>query len=163
MGVTTIMGSTQRQLKSDLAEALRAKDEFAKSNIRMLMAAIATEQVAGQSPRELSDAEELEVIAREQRKRQDSAATYADAGRTDLADKEAAEARYMARYLPAPLTEHEIAALVEEEIAALRARGETPSMKHMGSLVKAVNARTAGRSEGKVVAGLVRSALTSPA
>ncbi len=155
------MGSTKQQLKSDLADALRARDEFAKSNIRMLMAAITTEEVAGDSPRELSDAEELDVVAKEQRKRRDSAATYADAGRSDLADKEAAEAEYMARYLPVPLTGDEVEALVAEEVAALRATGETPSMKHMGGLVKAVNARAAGRAEGKVVAGLVRSALNS--
>ena len=155
------MGSTQQQLKSDLADALRAKDEFAKSNIRMLMAAITTEQVAGDSPRELSDAEELEVVAREQRKRKDSAATYADAGRSDLAEKESAEAQYMARYLPTPLSNDEVQALVAEEVASLQARGETPSMKHMGSLVTAVNARAAGRAESKVVAGMVRSALNA--
>lgn len=155
------MGSTKRQLKSDLADALRARDEFAKSNIRMLMAAITTEEVAGDSPRELSDSEELDVVAREQRKRRDSAATYADAGRSDLADKEAAEAEYMARYLPEPLTPDEVQALVEGEVAVLTASGETPSMKHMGALVKTVNARAAGRADGKVVAGLVRTALNS--
>ncbi len=155
------MGSTKQQLKTDLADALRARDEFAKSNIRMLMAAIGNEEVAGDAPRELSDDEELKVVAREQRKRRDSAATYADAGRADLADKEAAEAEYMARYLPAPLTGDELERLVTEEVAALEAEGETPSMKHMGSLVKAVNARAAGRAEGKVVAALVRASLTS--
>lgn len=155
------MGSTKQQLKNDLTDALRAKDEFAKSNIRMLMAAITTEEVAGDSPRQLSDAEELEVVAREQRKRRDSAATYAEAGRGDLADRETAEAEHMARYLPIPLEHHEVAALVKEEVDALRDSGETPSMKHMGSLVKAVNARAAGRAEGKVVAALVRSNLTS--
>lgn len=155
------MGSTKQQLKSDLADALRAKDEFAKSNIRMLMAAITTEEVAGDSPRQLSDTEELEVVAREQRKRKDSAATYADAGRSDLADREVAEAEHMARYLPVPLNHQEVEALVSDEVGALRASGETPSMKHMGALVRAVNARAAGRAEGKVVATLVRNALTS--
>lgn len=155
------MGSTKTQLKHDLADALRAKDEFAKSNIRMLMAAITVEEVSGASPRELSDPEELDVVAKEQRKRRDSASTYADAGRSDLADKESAEAEYMARYLPAPLTTDEVTALVAEEVAALRAAGESPTMKHMGALVKAVNARAAGRAEGKVVAGLVRGALNA--
>lgn len=155
------MGSTKRQLKSDLADALRAKDDFAKSSIRMLMAAITVEEVAGAEPRELSDPEELEVVAREQRKRNDSAATYADAGRPELAEKEAAESEYMARYLPTPLTTVEVQALVQEEVDALRSSGETPSMKNMGALVKSVNARAAGRAEGKVVAGLVRSALNS--
>ena len=155
------MGSTKQQLKSDLADALRAKDEFAKSNVRMLMAAITTEEVAGDTPRQLSDAEEVDVVAREQRKRRDSSATYADAGRADLADKEAAEAEFMSRYLPVPLTRAEVEALVRDEVAALVATGETPTMKHMGGLVKAVNAKAAGRAEGKVVAELVRGALNS--
>ncbi len=153
------MGSIKQQLRADLTDALRAKDEFAKSNVRMLMAAIKTEEVAGDSPRELSDGEEIDVVAKEQRKRRDSAETYAGAGRTDLADKEAAEAEFMARYLPVPLTRDEVKALVSEEVETLIATGETPSMKHMGTLVKTVNARAAGRAEGKVVAELVRGAL----
>ncbi len=155
------MGSIKRQLKSDLADALRAKDGFAKSNIRMLMAAITTEEVAGDTPKELSDAEEVDVVAKEQRRRRDSSTTYADAGRSDLAEREAAEGEYMARYLPVPLTTDEVQALVAEEVASLRSSGETPSMKHMGGLVRAVNARAAGRAEGKVVAGLVRNALNA--
>lgn len=153
------MGATKKQLRTDLTDALRAKDEFAKSNVRMLMAAITTEEVAGDSPRELSDAEEVDVVAREQRKRKDSAETYAGAGRTDLAEKEAAEAEFMARYLPAPLSRDDVKVIVQEEVDALVATGETPSMKHMGGLVRTVNTRTAGRAEGKVVAELVRAAL----
>ncbi len=155
------MGATKKQLRADLTDALRAKDEFAKSNVRMLMAAITTEEVAGDSPRELSDAEEVDVVSKEQRKRRDSAETYAGAGRMDLADKESAEAEFMARYLPVPLTRDEVKVLVAEQVEALVSTGETPSMKHMGGLVKAVNARVAGRAEGKVVAELVRGALNS--
>lgn len=155
------MGSTKKQLKSDLVDALRAHDEFAKSNIRMLMAAITTEEIAGDTPVELTDVQEVDVVAKEQRKRRDSAAIYADAGRSELAEKETAEAEYMARYLPVPLSEDDVKAMVAEEVATLVAGGETPSMKHMGGLVKAVNARAAGRAEGKVVAGLVRNALTT--
>ena len=155
------MGSIKRDLKADLTDALRAKDEFAKSNVRMLMAAIKTQEVAGDSPRELSDGEEVDVVAKEQRKRRDSSETYAAAGRTDLAEKEAAEAEFMSRYLPVPLTRDEIQALVSEEVESVIAAGETPSMKHMGTLVKNVNARAEGRAEGKVVAELVRGSLNS--
>lgn len=153
------MGATKAQLKADLVDALRAKDEFAKSNIRSLMAAITTQEVAGDTARELSDAEELDVVVKEQRKRKDSAETYAEAGRMDLADKESAESEFIARYLPAPLTRDEVRAMVDSEVAVLQARGETPSMKHMGALVKAVNAKASGRTEGKLVAELVRGAL----
>ncbi len=155
------MGATKKQLRADLTDALRAKDEFAKSNVRMLMAAITMEEVAGDSPRELSDTEEVDVVSREQRKRKDSSETYAGAGRQDLANKEAAEAEFMARYLPVPLTRDEVTAIVRDEVEALVATGETPSMKHMGGLVKAVNAKAGGRAEGKVVAELVRAALNS--
>lgn len=153
------MGATKQQLKADLVDALRAKDDFAKSNIRSLMGAITVAEVAGDTARALSDAEELDVVVKEQRKRKDSAETYADAGRPELAEKEAAEAEFIARYLPLPLTRDEVQAMVAEEVSALVAAGETPSMKHMGALVKAVNSKAAGRTEGKVVADLVRSAL----
>lgn len=155
------MGASKDRLKADLVTALRAKDEHAKTTIRSLMAAIANEEVAGDEPRQLSDAEELKVITREQRKRKDSAETYADAGRQDLADKENAEADLISAYLPQPLTADELKTIVDEEVQAVRAAGEEPSMKQMGQIVKAVNARAAGRADGGTVAGLVRSALSA--
>lgn len=150
------MAATKDRLKRDLAAALRARDETAKSNIRMMMAALTVEEVAGDTARELSDAEELAVVTKEMRKRRDSAETYAAAGRQDLADKESAEAEFIAAYLPAPLTDVELAALVDEEIAAL---GSPATMKNMGGLVKAVTARAEGRAEGRTIAALIRARL----
>ena len=153
------MAATKTRLKAELAKALRAKDEFTKSTIRMMLAAITVEEVAGKVARELSDGEELAVITKERRKRLDSAATYAEAGRPELAEKENAEAEFMAAYLPTPLTDEELNALVEAEVAKVRAAGETPTMKHMGALVKAVNAAAAGRAPGAEVAARVKAAL----
>jgi len=153
------MAATKTRLKAELAKALRAKDEFTKSTIRMMLAAITVEEVAGKVARELSDAEELAVITKERRKRLDSAATYAEAGRPELAEKENAEAEFMAAYLPTPLTDEELDALVEAEVAKVRAAGETPTMKHMGALVKAVNAAAAGRAPGAEVAARVKAAI----
>ncbi|MDO4784171.1 MAG: GatB/YqeY domain-containing protein [Propionibacteriaceae bacterium] len=150
------MGSLKTRLRADLVVALRAKDEAAKTNIRLTLGAIQVEEVAGESARELSDAEELAVVQREVRKRRDSAEAYAAGGRPDLAAKETAEADWLSRYLPAALTEDEVRAIVDEEVA----RVEGASMKQMGQIVKAVNARVAGRAEGKLVATLVRAALT---
>ena len=144
------------QLRADLAVAMRAKDEAAKMNIRMTLGAIQTEEVAGEVARELSNDEELAVVQREVRKRRDSAEAYASAGRQELADKETAEADWLSRYLPAALTEDELAAIVAEEVAAV----EGASMKNMGQIIKAVNARAEGRAEGKTIAALVRSALS---
>jgi len=153
------MAATKTRLKAELAKALRAKDEFTKSTIRMMLAAITVEEVAGKVARELSDGEELAVITKERRKRLDSAATYAEAGRPELAEKENAEAEFMAAYLPTPLTDEELEALVEAEVAKVRAAGETPTMKHMGALVKAVNAAAAGRAPGAEVAARVKAAI----
>jgi len=150
------MAATKDRLKRDLAAALRAKDEAAKMNIRMMMGAITVAEVAGDTARELSHAEELAVVTKEMRQRRDAAATYAEAGRADLAEKESAEAEFISRYLPAPLTEDELVALVDDAIAAL---GEAPTMKHMGAIVKAVGAKAEGRADGKQIATLVRSRL----
>ena len=146
------MAATKTRLKAELAKALRAKDEFTKSTIRMMLAAITVEEVAGKVA-------ELAVITKERRKRLDSAATYAEAGRPELAEKENAEAEFMAAYLPTPLTDGELDALVEAEVAKVRAAGETPTMKHMGALVKAVNAAAAGRAPGAEVAARVQAAI----
>lgn len=150
------MAAMKDQLRADLAVAMRAKDEAAKMNIRMTLGAIQTEEVAGEVARELSNDEELAVVQREVRKRRDSAEAYASAGRQELADKETAEADWLSRYLPAALTEDELAAIVAEEVAAV----EGASMKNMGQIIKAVNARAEGRAEGKTIAALVRSALS---
>lgn len=153
------MGASKERLRADLASALRAKDEVAKTTIRSLLAAISNEEVAGDTPRALSDAEEIKVITKEQRKRRDSAQTYADAGRQELADHENVEAEFIAAYLPQPLTADELRAMVDAEVQAVRDAGETPSMKQMGAIVKAVNARAAGRADGGTVAGMVKKTL----
>lgn len=151
------MGATKTRLKTDLAAALRAKDETAKTNIRNMMAAITVEEVAGASARELSDAEELAVLNKEMKKRRESAEIYAEAGRPELAEKETAEADFIAGYLPAPLTAEELTAMVDEAVAGL---DHEPTMKDMGALVKSVGAKADGRAEGKEIAALVRARLS---
>ena len=154
------MGDLKNRLKADLVTAMKARDEAAKSNLRMAIAAIANEEVAGKQAHELSDAEELQVITKEVNKRRDSAEAYAAGGRPELAAKETSEAEFLTRYLPAPLTSEELDAIVAEELAAVEADlGEKPGMKQMGTVVKAVNGRVAGRAQGKEVAARVRAAL----
>ena len=154
------MGTLKDQLRADLVIAMKAKDDAAKSNLRMALAAIGTEEVAGPLARELTDAEETTVVTREVNKRKDSAEAYAAGNRPELAAKEAAEAAFLSAYLPAPLTAEELQALVDAEIAAASAGGEAPTMKQMGTIIKAVGAKAAGRADGGTIAGLVRAALT---
>lgn len=99
------------------------------------------------------------MLTREVAKRKDSAQAYTDGKRPELA--ELAEATVLQAYLPAALTEDELDALVAEEVAtAAAALGEAPTMKQMGQVIKAVNARAQGRTEGAVVAAKVRGALS---
>lgn len=154
------MGALKDRLKAELVVAMKARDEAAKSNIRMVLAAIGTEEVAGKEARELTEADEQQVVAREVRRRKDSAEAYAAGGRPELADKERSEAEFLSKYLPAQLSDDEVRALVDAEIEKASAGGERPTMKQMGQIIKAVNAQAQGRAEGGTIAKLVRAALS---
>ena len=153
-------GPVMLRLKADLVTAMKTGDAQGKSTLRMAIAALQNAEVAGESVRALSEPEEIAVLTREVKTRRESAETYAAAGRPELADKETAEADYLSRYLPQPLTLDELAALVDEKVTALAAeRGTAPTMKDMGTLVRAVNEAAAGRAEGAAVASLVKAHL----
>lgn len=152
------MGAVKNQLQSDLVTAMKNRDDRAKSTIRMVIAAMTNAEVSG-AAHELSDEEELRILTREVRTREESARTYAEAGRTELAGKESAEAAFLSRYLPPKLSEEELTGIVAEEIQGV-CGDRPPTMKDMGAIVKAVNARAAGRAEGRVVAALVKRGIT---
>ncbi len=154
------MSEFSDRLRADLVAAMKAHDELTKSTLRMAVAAIKNEQVAGKEARELSDAEVLGVLNREVAKRRDSAEAYTAGNRPELAEKELAEIEVLQRYLPAALTDAELDAIVTEEVAAAAAQlGSAPTMRQMGLVIKAVNARAAGRAEGATVAAKVKAAL----
>lgn len=155
------MAELKTQLKTDLVAAMKAHDELRKNTLRSAISAIGTAEVAGESARELSQDEEQAVVNAQVRSRHDSAQAYTDGGRPELAEQELAEAAILQAYLPAPLTDDELTAMVAEELAAAAAGGEAPSMKQMGQIVKAVNARAKGRAQGGTVAALVKQALQS--
>jgi len=151
------MAEMKDRLRTDLTAAMKARDAFTTGVLRMAIAALANEEVAGDTARELTPAEEQAVLTREVRKRRESSEVYAGANRPELADKEAREADILAAYLPAPLTEHELAAIVTEEVNAV----EGATLKQMGAIIKAVNARTQGRADGAMVAAKVKAALST--
>lgn len=154
------MAELKDRMKVDLVTAMKAKDDAAKSNLRMAIAAIGVEEVAGASARALTNDEEIAIVTKEVSKRRDSAQAYTDGGRPELAAKETSEAEFLQQYLPAPLTDDELDVIVAEEVAAAQAAaGEKPTMKQMGGIVKAVNARVAGRAQGGKVAAKVKASL----
>jgi len=149
------MAELKERLRADMTAAMKAQETLTVSTLRMAVAAIQNEEVAGKAARQLTAIEEQAVVAREVRKRHESAEVYAGAGRVELADQESAEAAILAAYLPEPLTDQELDAIVAEEVAQVA----DPSPKAMGQVIKAVNARVEGRAEGSAVAAKVRAAL----
>jgi len=147
--------SIKEQLKLDLTEAIRSRDEIVSGTIRMVLTAITNEEVAGKEARQLSDDEVIAVLSREAKKRREAAEAFAEAGRTDKATLEKAEGEVIAKYLPAQLTEADIAAMIAEAIAATGAAGPAD----MGKVMGAIKAKIAGKADGSVVSSLVKAAL----
>jgi uncharacterized protein YqeY len=145
-------------LKSDLTAAMKSGNELAKSTLRMALSAISNAEVAGNEAIELSDDQIIKVLQAESKKRAESAELYEQAGRTDAAAKERAEAHILATYLPAAMSVDELASVVAEEVQKAAAAGNS-GMKAMGSVVKAVRERVGSSADGSQIADLVKSAL----
>ncbi len=153
------MAELKDRLRADMKVAMKAHDQQRLGTIRMALAAIGNAEVEG-TAHDLTTEEEQKLVAKEVRQRRDSAETYGQAGRQDLVDKETAEAEILQAYLPQPLTAEEVGALIDAEFAAVEAEtGAAPTMKQMGAIMKAVNARIAGRFDGGAVAGMVKGRL----
>lgn len=151
------MSALKDRLHDDLTAALRARDELRLGTLRMVLAAVRTEEVSGKQARELDDAGIRDVLTREAKKRRESAEAFEGAGRAELAAKERAEGEIIAGYLPAQLADEELAAIVSQALAAAGLAGG--GMAQMGAAMKAANAAVAGRAEGGRVAALVRAQL----
>jgi uncharacterized protein YqeY len=146
------------RIKADLTEAMKAKDEATRDTLRMVLAAISNAEVAGDEAVVLTDDQALAVVRGEAKKRQEAAQIYRDAGRTELADKEASELAVIERYLPAAMSDDDLAKVVAEEVANAASAGATGG-KAMGMVVKAVRERVGSQADGSKIAALVKAAL----
>jgi hypothetical protein len=149
------MTELKARLRADLNTAMKARDELTTATLRMTLTAVTTEEVAGKQARELSDDEVLKVIAREAKKRRESAEAFDAANRAELANRERAEGAILDAYLPTQLDDTELAALVTAAIADAGATG----MGQMGAVMKVVQPNVAGRADGKRVSDEVRRQL----
>lgn len=152
------MTSLKQTLQDDLTEAMKAKDEMKRSTLRMALSAITNAEVAGDAAVELSDEQVIKVLQAESKKRTESAEIYEQAGRTDAAAKERAEVEILAKYLPAAMSDADLQKVVEEEVAAALAAGNS-GPKAMGVVVKAVRERVGSSADGSKIAALVKAAL----
>ena len=147
--------STLERLTADLTTSLKARDTLRTSTLRQVIGAVRNEAKAGTVERELTEDEVLAVLARESKKRRESAQIYTDAGAADRAATETAEAEIVDEYLPMRLTDDELAALVDGVLTDTGAS----SMKDMGAVMKEATARAQGRADGKALSTLVRARL----
>ena len=145
----------KEKLQADLTDAIRSRNEVVSGTVRMLLAAITNEEVAGKAAKVLTDAEIITVLSREAKKRREAVEAYTQAKRDDLASKEKAEAAVIANYLPEQLSEDEIKKLIQAAIVETGAAGAAG----MGLVMKVLQPKIAGKADGGVVSGLVKAAL----
>jgi uncharacterized protein YqeY len=143
------MGQLTEKIRADLTAAMKAQEKERLSVIRMLQSAVKNEQI--NAGHELSDEEAMSVIRKAVKQRQDSIEQYANAGRTELADKERAEMEILKTYLPAELSEEELESGLREIIASTGAQ----SKKDLGKVMKEATARYRGRADGKRIQEIV--------
>lgn len=141
------------QLQSDLKDAMRAGDTTARETLRMVLAALKNRRI--ETGEDLAEGEELQVLTKQVKSREDSVEQYDAAGRKDLADRERAEIEVLKRYLPEQMSADDVRALVQKTIADLG----LSSKKDMGQVMKAILAEHRGTVDGKLVQRLASELL----
>jgi uncharacterized protein YqeY len=154
LGATTV----KQRIQAALTTAMKARDEIALSALRQALSAIAVAETAGDVQVVLTDEQTLAVIAVEARKNHETADAFVTAGRPEQADGPRAEAALLEAYLPAALSDDDIAGLIAAEVAAAAADGAT-GMKAMGKVVAAVRSKAGPSVDGAKIAAMVKAAL----
>ena len=146
------------QIEKDYIQAYKAKDSVRLTVLRLLKTAVKNRLVDLCRPGgTLDDSEMLDLIIKEGKQRQDSIEQYKAANREDLAGKEAAELAVLQGYLPKPLSDEELTALIDASIAATGAS----SPRDMGKVISAVMADHKGRVDGKALSAAVKARLSN--
>lgn len=142
------------RLNSDMKVALKERNKFSLSVIRMLRSELQYAEIAAGTP--LSDEQVIAVLARELKKRQDAAAEFAAAGREETAENLNREQAIIRNYLPEPLTEDQLRELIADVISATGAQSKDDFGKVMARVMPLVR----GRCDGNTVSSLVKQILT---
>ena len=149
--------SLKEQITEDMKTAMRAKEAGKLGTIRLLLAEIKRKEVDERI--ELTDAHVTAIVEKMIKQRKDSITQFEAGGRADLADIEKAELVHLAGYMPAGLSDEEVAAEVAAAVAASGAAGP----QDMGKVMAIVKPKLAGRADMTVVSALVKKALTPAA
>ncbi|GLC96118.1 aspartyl-tRNA amidotransferase subunit B [Cupriavidus sp. TA19] len=145
--------SLKARISEDMKNAMRAREAERLGTIRLLLAAIKQREVDERT--ELDDTAVLAVVEKLIKQRKDSISQFQQAGRNDLADKELAEVEVLKIYMPAALSEAEVAAEVQQAVTATGAAGP----QDMGKVMGVLKGKLAGRADMTAVSALVKAAL----
>ncbi|MEK7087033.1 MAG: GatB/YqeY domain-containing protein [Patescibacteria group bacterium] len=148
----------KEKINKDLIQALKEKDSLTAGTLRFLLAGVHNREIEKRGKEEnsvLDDAEVLEVLTREAKKRKEAAAIYEKGGRRELAEKELNELKTIRNYLPAELGENEIRQSVIETIEKIGAKDPKDFGKVMGEITKKLK----GRAEASLISAIVKEQL----
>lgn len=143
------------KVSEDIKTAMKARDKVRLETLRNIKKVFLEAKTAPEANDTLTDDAALKIIQKLAKQGKETAKTYIDNGRQDLADDELAQVAVLEEYLPKPLTEAEIEAAVKEIIAQVGAT----SMKDMGKVMGIASKQMAGKAEGGVISGIVRRLL----
>ena len=149
------MSELADRMQQDLTQAMKARDQLKVATLRMAIAAVKEEAVSGAEARDLTDADVEKVLKTQVKRRDEAAEAFQAAGRSEQAQRELDERSILSAYLPAERGDDELEALVDDALAT----GGFSEPSQMGQAMKAVNAKVAGRADGKTVAALVKARL----
>ena len=145
----------QIRLTSDMKSAMREKDQVKLDTIRFVMAAIKYREIELR-PEAITEDEVISVLKKLAKQRKESIEQYQAGGRQDLVDKETAELKILELYLPAQMSREQLEKIISEVMSEVKAT----SVKDMGTVMKAVMAKTAGSADNKMVSEIIRSKLS---
>lgn len=140
-------------LKDAQKDAMRSKDKLSLGTIRMALAAVKQREVDERI--ELTDTDVLQILTKMVKQRQESITQFVKGDRQDLADKEQEEIEVLKRFLPQPLSDEEVQAIVDNAIASTGAS----SMQDMGKVMGAIRGQLQGRADMGAVSGIIKSKL----
>jgi uncharacterized protein YqeY len=151
--------SLKDRISEDIKNAMKTKDKIRLETVRSIKKVLLEKEVSvrPQGQENLTESQEIEVLAQQAKQRRDSIEQYRQAGREDLAEKEAQELAIIEEYLPGQLSDEEVGAVVDEIIAQTGAS----SVKDMGKVMGPVMQQLKGRADGQKIQAIVKEKLSN--
>ncbi len=148
--------SLQQKVMEQMKEAMKAKDSLALEALRAIKSAVLLAQTETGAKAELTEDQEMKLLQKLVKQRKDSAAIFNEQGRDDLAKPELDQAAVIQQFLPEPMSEAEVAAVVGKIIEETGAA----SMKDMGRVMGMATKQLAGKTDGKTISAIVKQKLS---